>query len=435
MERTSGARCARRGLGRGRGAAAAGLAFVAGLSTTGLVAAGLAGAALLIAPRPAAAQTQPADAAVLKIGYLKQAVDAPLPLSALDLPPADLGLAGAELAIRDNDTTGRFMKQDFELVKAEVPVGGDAARALEEMIAAGVGFVVLDAPAATVVALADAAKGRDVLLFNAGAEDDALRGESCRANVLHTAASRAMLTDALAQYLMWKRWGDWLLISGSHPDDKLLAEAYRRAAARFGAEIVEERTYEDTGGARRTDSGHVQVQKQIPVFTQVAADHDIVVVADESEIFGEYLPYRTWQPRLVAGSAGLVPATWHPAHEQWGASQLQSRFQKQAKRTMWPLDYQVWMAVRSIGEGATRTKSVDFAKVRDFIRGPEFGLGAFKGQALTFRDWDGQLRQPIIVGTPKLPVTISPQEGYLHQSSELDTLGVDRPETTCRFGG
>jgi len=418
MQGTSGAwRPQRRFHGGGRA-----VALAAALLAAGLVAA-------------AEAQTAAADVAVLKIGYLHQAVDAPLPLSALDLPPADLGIAGAELAIRDNDTTGRFMKQDFELVKADVPVGGDAVKALDDMIAAGVGLVVLDAPAATVVALADAAKGKDVLLFNAGAEDDALRGESCRANVLHTAASRAMLADAVAQYLMWKRWGDWLLITGSHPDDKLLAEAYKRAATRFGGKIVEERTYEDTGGARRTDSGHVQVQKQIPVFTQEAADHDIVVVADESEIFGEYLPYRTWQPRLVAGSAGLVPTTWHPAHEQWGASQLQSRFQKQAKRTMWPLDYQAWMAVRAIGEGATRTKSVDFAKIRDFIRGPEFGLGAFKGQALTFRDWDGQLRQPIIVGTPKLPVTISPQEGYLHQSSELDTLGVDRPETTCRFGG
>jgi hypothetical protein len=29
--------------------------------------------------------------------------------------------------------------------------------------------------------------------------------------------------------------------------------------------------------------------------------------------------------------------------------------------------------------------------------------------------------------------SISPQEGYLHQTSELDTLGRDRPETKCRL--
>jgi ABC transporter substrate binding protein (PQQ-dependent alcohol dehydrogenase system) len=169
------------------------------------------------------------------------------------------------------------------------------------------------------------------------------------------------------------------------------------------------------------------------VFTQRAEDHDVIVVADESEIFGEYLPYRTWEPSLVTGSAGLVPVSWHPAHEQWGATQLQSRFVKKNNRTMRPLDYQAWMAVRSIGEGATRTRSVEFGPVRDYIRGPDFNLAAFKGQALTFRPWDGQLRQPIILGTPKLPVTVSPQEGYLHKVTELDTLGYDQPESACKF--
>ena len=65
-----------------------------------------------------------------------------------------------------------------------------------------------------------------------------------------------MLTDALAQYLVWKRWTDWFLIEGSHPEDKALADAYKRAATKFGAKIVEERVYEDTGGARRIGLGH-----------------------------------------------------------------------------------------------------------------------------------------------------------------------------------
>jgi ABC transporter substrate binding protein (PQQ-dependent alcohol dehydrogenase system) len=299
------------------------------------------------------------------------------------------------------------------------------------MVAGGARVIVTLAPAETVLALADA--GEDVLILNAGAPDDRLRGEDCRANVLHLGPSRAMLADALAQFMMWKRWGNWLLIPGSHPNDELWAAALRRAASRFGAEIVEERIYEDTGGARRTDTGHVQVQKQIPVFTQRAEEHDVIVVADESEIFGEYLPYRTWEPSLVVGSAGLVPMSWHPAHEQWGATQLQSRFVKQNNRTMRPLDYQAWMAVRSVGEAATRTKSAEFAPIRDYVKGPDFTLAAFKGQALTFRPWDGQLRQPIILGTPKLPVTVSPQEGYLHKVNELDTLGFDQPESACKL--
>jgi ABC transporter substrate binding protein (PQQ-dependent alcohol dehydrogenase system) len=380
---------------------------------------------------PGAAKPAPAGVQSVKIGVLKQLTDAPEPLSLLDARPDDDGFAGARLAAEDNNTTGRFMKQSFDLVEVEVPVGGDAVAAMKEMVAGGAHFIVTLAPAETVLALADA--GEDVLILNAGAPDDRLRGEDCRANVLHLGPSRAMLADALAQYMMWKRWGDWLLIRGSHPDDQLWAAALQRAATRFGAKVVEERVYEDTGGARRTDTGHVQVQKQIPVFTQRAEEHDVIVVADESEIFGEYLPYRTWEPSLVVGSAGLVPMSWHPAHESWGATQLQSRFVKQNNRTMRPLDYQAWMAVRTVGEAATRTKSAEFAPIRDYVKGPDFTLAAFKGQALTFRTWDGQLRQPIILGTPKLPVTVSPQEGYLHKVNELDTLGFDQPESACKL--
>lgn len=421
--------------------------LAAGWAGNGRLGAALVAAALASAMLPAAAQDAapatpsatpataakaPADVANIKIGVLKQAVDAPVPLSLLDIPPADDGFSGARLAAEDNNTTGRFMKQHFDIVEVEVPVGGDAVAALRDLLAQDIHFIVTLAPADTVLALADAA-GDEALILNAGAPDDRLRGEDCRANVLHLGPSRAMLADALAQYLMWKRWDEWFLIRGSHPNDQLWAAALQRAATRFGAKVVEERVYEDTGGSRRTDTGHVQVQKQIPVFTQRAEDHDVIVVADESEIFGEYLPYRTWEPSLVTGSAGLVPASWHPAHEQWGATQLQNRFVKKNNRTMRPLDYQAWMAVRTIGEATTRSKSVEYAPVRDYIKGPDFNLAAFKGLALTFRPWDGQLRQPVILGTPKLPVTVSPQEGYLHKVTELDTLGFDQPESACKL--
>jgi ABC transporter substrate binding protein (PQQ-dependent alcohol dehydrogenase system) len=242
-----------------------------------------------------------------------------------------------------------------------------------------------------------------------------------------------MLADGLAQYLVWKQWRRWLLIYGSHPEDALWAEALRRAATRFGAQIVEEREFEDTGGARQTDSGVAQVQRQIPVFTQGAPEHDVVVAADESEVFATYLPYRTWEPRPVAGSAGLIPMSWHPAHELWGAAQIQNRFAKAAGRRMLPKDIQAWTAVRIIGEAATRTKSSDAARIAEFIRAPEFSIAAFKGQRVTFRRWNWQLRQPVLLTDPKGVISVSPQEGFLHQFSELDTLGIDEPETSCKL--
>ncbi|MGX5736743.1 ABC transporter substrate-binding protein [Bosea thiooxidans] len=378
----------------------------------------------------ARAEAQPKTIGIL---FVRETVDRPPPLSLLDIPPSDEGIAGAKLAITDNNNTGRFLNQEFRLDLIESAKSEELVAEAEKRVGEGQHFLVLDVRPQNVLRLADALKGKDALLFNAGAPDENLREEDCRANVLHTGPSRSMLADALAQYLAWKQWRRWFLIAGQRPEDEAFAEALRRAAKRFGGRIVEERSFSVEGGSRRADGGHEQIQQQIPLFTQNAAAHDVVLVADEAGQFGEYLPYRTWEPRPVAGTQGLVPTSWHPALEQWGGTQFQNRFRRSAGRAMLPLDYDVWLAVRAIGEAATRRRSTAFAEIAAHLRSTEFELAGFKGQKLTFRDWNGQLRQPILIATPKLPVTVSPQPGFLHQFSTLDTLGVDRPETTCKF--
>src|SRR5262249_19221313 len=160
---------------------------------------------------------------------------------------------------------------------------------------------------------------------------------------------------------------------------------------------------------------------------------DVLVVSDERDAFGEYLLYRTWDARPVVGTQGLVPTSWHRSFEQWASMQMQSRFAKFAGRPMTERDYTAWLAVRSISEITTRTNKFDFASINAYIRAPDFNVAGFKGQKLTFRDWDGQLRQPILLATSRLVVSVSPQKDFLHPTSELDTLGVDRPETTCKL--
>jgi ABC transporter substrate binding protein (PQQ-dependent alcohol dehydrogenase system) len=372
------------------------------------------------------------DAVEFRIGYLRLD-EKKLALSVLDVPPLDDGIAGAKVAINDNNTTGKFLKQRFILEEVKIAPKADPLPAAEQLVKTGASYLVVDLPAPMVLKIADAVRERHVLVFNAGATDDLLREEECRANVFHTAPTRTMLADGLSQYLVWKQWRNWFLIAGSHEADRLWADALRRAAKRFGAKIVEERVFEDTGGARRTDTGQVQIQKQMPVFTQGAADHDVVVAADESEVFATYLPYRTWVPRPVAGSAGLVPSSWHPAHEQWGATQIQNRFVKATGRRMQSKDMQAWTAVRIIGEAAQRTDSGEPGVIADYIKSPQFSLAAFKGQKVTFRTWNWQLRQPILLSDARSVVSVSPQEGFLHQLSELDTLGIDQPETKCQL--
>ena len=373
------------------------------------------------------------DITSVPIGYLKQEVKRFIPLSRLNVEPEDIGIAGAEIALKDNNTTGRFTKQQFSLEVERVPVDGDAVAALNKLVESGHRFILVDAPAEVLLRLSDAAKDRDALLFNARATDVRLRQGDCRANVLHTAPDRAMLADALAQYLVWKKWQRWLVAKGVFPEDLDYLDALRRAAKRFGGTIVEEREYKETPGARRTDTGQQQVQRQMPVFTQGAPSFDVLVVADEREVFGPYLPYRTWDPRPVAGTAGLRAMSWHPAHEQWGATQMQNRFQRFAKRFMLPLDYQAWVAVRAVGEASSRVNPENFAAMNAHLRGDELELAAFKGQKVTFRKWDGQLRQPIIIADAELPVSMSPQQGFLHERAETDPLGIDEPESKCRL--
>lgn len=370
------------------------------------------------------------EALKVKIGYLRT-TEPRTTISLIEMPAPNNGLAGAELAVDDNNTTGRFLNQSFALEDVKLKQQDDPAAAVEALAAQGVSAVIADLPPGQLLKAADEGRAKNMLFFNAGATDDSLREEDCRANVIHVAPTRSMLADGLAQFLVWKTWRKWFLVAGSHDKDKLWADALKRSARRFGAKIVEERTFADTGGARQTDSGIALIQRQIPSFTQGAADYDVLVTADESEVFAAYFPYRTYAPRPVAGSAGLVPTSWDPSMEQWGATQLQNRFVKKFSRRMTALDMQAWSAARMIGEAVTRTKSDNAQAMRDYMLGPDFALAAFKGQKLTLRPWNLQLRQPILLSDGRNITSVSPQEGFLHQVSELDTLGFDQPETKC----
>ena len=245
------------------------------------------------------------DAAEINIGYLRR-TDPKSTLSLIQTPANNDGIAGARLAIDDNNTTGRFLNQQFSL--EDVPLAGGAnAIALAER---GVSLVVADLPPDELLNAADAGAPRKVLFFNVGASDDRLREEDCRANVVHTAPTRSMLADALAQYLVWKQWRRWLLVVGSHAEDKLYGDALRRSAKRFGARIVQDKVFEDTGGARRTDSGVVQIQRQLTVFTQGAPAYDVLVAADESEVFASYgIRGRSQGPRASSRQAGTARTT------------------------------------------------------------------------------------------------------------------------------
>ena len=368
------------------------------------------------------------DKLEIDIVYLGRQEPPHQPLSLLDAEIDDFGIPGAELGLRDNQTTGMFLNHGYHLEQVIVGEGEDLVARFRELLAAGKKLFVADLRAPDLEAIAGL--GQQVLIFNTRSKDNALRNEKCHANLLHLAPSRAMLADALMQYLSWKRWKRLVLVTGRHANDRKYAEALKRSARRYGLDIVDEKNWTAVPGARRTDSGHHSLQQEVPAFTQFG-DHDVLLVADEADEFGEYLPYRTSRPRPVAGTQGLMPTSWHRSQEQWGATQVQRRFSKLAGRPMTERDYAAWAALRSIGEAVTNTGSAEVSELRKFLLSKRFKLAGFKGVPLSFRDWNGQLRQPILVAAPRILITVSPQKGFLHQFSELDTLGYDKPESAC----
>jgi len=371
----------------------------------------------------------PAGAETITIAYIGHPATStqnPLPL---DEPAPDEGLAGAQLGILDDNGTGRFTGQEFALNQLIVPEDASVTDVLNSM-PSDVRFVVANLPAKE---LTEAAREFPQLTFlNAGALDDALRGEQCAANLLHTIPNRAMLTDALAQYLAFKKWRKWLLIVGPEPADKLYAGAMTRSAQKFGAQIVAEKPWTFQTANAHADTGHATLQTEIPAFTR-GTDYDVVVVADEAGLFGEDLIGRTDLPRPIAGTHGLVATGWTPVNVQWGALQLQDRFHKKFHRHMTAKDYAAWIALRAIGDAAVRARSADAEQIAKYMRGPDFLVAGFKGEGQSFRKWDGQMRQPILIAGARALVSVSPQEGFLHRRSVLDTLGTDEGESLCRM--
>ncbi|WP_227367478.1 ABC transporter substrate-binding protein [Halomonas sp. M20] len=379
-------------------------------------------------------QAQNPGSATVTIGYLGLArPDALESLSVLDPVLDDEGVQGARLAIADNNTAGQFLGQEFVLVEAIVTSRTEVSDGLQQLVEQGADWIVSGLPRAALEVLLEEPALEDRVVFNAAAPDDALRGKSCRANLFHTTPSRRMLADALAQFLGYKQWTRWALVHGNTDEDRLRVKAQRGAAKRFGHAIVDESMWPYDPMARRAEGGFHAIQREIPVFVQAFAEHDVLVIADENDYFGEYFPFQTRLPRPVAGTQGLTPTAWHRAHESWGAVQLQRRFEEQAERWMTPRDFAAWLAVRSLGEAAARTGAVAPEKLRDYMTGEAFELAGYLGLPVSYRPWNHQLRQPILVTGPRMVVSVSPQEGYLHPVSPLDTLGADQGESQCRF--
>jgi len=391
------------------------------------------------AETPAVPAAEPSSGEVsikanVPIVYLGKQYEEPLPLSYSEKIITDKGIQGARLIIKEANQAGSFVGYAFDLVEAIVPEDGDVVAKAKEILAKGDAFIIADLEPADLIAVADLPEAKNSIIVNIRSEEDALRQELCRSNVFHIIPDYAMRADALAQYLIWKKWPRWFVIRGNTPADKEYVDMVKRSAARFGGKVVGEKVYDLPPGARNTDSGYQQVQSQIPMETEGAPEHDVIWVANSDEGFGDYLMYRTYNPDPVVGTQGLQALAWDPSYTEYGAMHFQNGLPKLAKRRPVERDYTAWLGGRALTDGIMRSGQTTPPEVKAYLLSDQFKLEGFKGQAMSFRTWDHQLRQPVILGGgTRVPVSVSPQEGFLHPTNVTDTLGFDKPETKCKF--
>lgn len=393
-------------------------------------------AAFFIVSVEGKAQPQPVAEAPVKhlhIVYLGKHYSEPTPLSLLDKPAYDKGIQGARVGAADNNVTGKFVGQETDLTEDILPQDGDIVAEAKKVFAAGTSLIVADLEAKDLLAVADLPEAKNAIILDIRTSDDDLRQEQCRANVFHLAPSYAMRADALGQFLLYKRWQRWFLIHGTKPADLAYTAAIKRAASRFGSHIVAERTYTYSARSRTTDTGHQQTEQQMALLTQSAPAYDVIFVVDMDEVFGEYLLFNSFDPRPVVGTQGLIAVAWHRSFEEYAGQEMQNRFENFAHRIMTERDYEGWLAVRIFGEAMLRTGANDAKTIRSYILSDAFNIAAYKGIGLSFRKWDLQLRQPILLAGPRALVSIAPIEGFLHPKYLTDSLGYDEPETKCHF--
>ncbi len=351
--------------------------------------------------------------------------------------PADMGhmpdfvphrpVAGAERGVNDAQHLGRLMKIRYVLEHRHGAGAGELTAALRNLAEQRrANIFLIDAPGPVVAEVAKASAGMDLLLFNVAAGDGALRNEWCQPHLYHTIPSHAMLMDSLVQYLMVRKWPRVLVLKGPDKRDEAVAKAFERAAKRFGAKIADVRSFLLTQDPRAREVNRVEQLTSLE-------DYDVVFVADAHGEFGYQIPYRTVLPRPVIGVTGLVPRAWHWSYLRHGAPQVNSRFEKVYDRRMSDADWAAWIAIKVVSEAILRTKSTEVADIAEYLRDQSIRLDGFKGGPHSFRPWNNQMRQKVLLVTRNWVVAVAPLPAFLHAVNALDTLGYDERDSKCRF--
>lgn len=358
------------------------------------------------------------------LGMLKENVPSLTGVPQYLRAPATQGIAGAQLGILDANQAGKFLKLHYQLNAAKEDQTA-LVKTAQQMWQQGVSVFLIDASTPTLLAVRQALP-EEALLINTNNSADNLRVTLCLANTLHTAPSDSMKSDAIAQWLRQEKLLRILLISGQSEPDLAIKQAVLHSIEKYGLKLIDDKTWTFDTDLRR------QASVEVKRFTQ-SKEYDVVWVNDTQNLFGQYIAYNTWLPRFVVGTHGLRAEAWHRSLEEWAAAQLQERFYRQNQRYMEAADYNAWVAIQAVHSALRTQPQLSDRELTAFLIDPQFEFAAYKGRAVSFRGWNGQLRQPIPLSTEQALVASLPLDGYLHPLNNLDTLGTDEPASQCQL--
>tara|TARA_B100000965_G_scaffold346640_1_gene318100 strand:- start:3757 stop:4944 length:1188 start_codon:yes stop_codon:yes gene_type:complete len=344
----------------------------------------------------------------------------------IQLKPTGRPFAGALVAYGESEKLFDILGKEIEISRFVVKDNEEILNKIKELVSQNTHFFIIDADSSFFKKIPEFDL-KNIAIFNITEPDDSLRQENCDSRVFHTIPSYSMLSDALAQYLVFKNWKKILLLKGPYEEDTIIADSFINSSNKYGLDIIETKDFILSNDPRKREENNL-------ALLTIGKKYDVIYLADSDGEFGRYLPYSTKNPNLVIGSTGLTAETWHWSFERHGAPQLNSRFADiDDSRRMSNFDWAAWAAVNTIFKSSMKSKSVDSKKIIDFFKSDKFGLDGFKGPRLSFRLWDNQMRQPILLSTHNALIYKTPIEGFLHEKNDLDTLGSDELETRCSF--
>jgi ABC transporter substrate binding protein (PQQ-dependent alcohol dehydrogenase system) len=383
-----------------------------------------------------------AQAQSITIGIYSRATDERLDPRVIEAnflqQPGGRAIDGIKVALAESEFELNHAKITFKLIEKFADSLVQAGEQLQAAEKEGLHLVIVDWPAAWVAAHANKTR---LAMVNVGENADSLREQDCRPNVFHTIPSLRMQQDAIAQTLVARRWSKLLVLHSELPDDQVALSGMQSTLNRYRLKPIATRIFKLSADPRDREKANVSLLTS-------GVDYDAIWVVDTQGDFARSLPYRGLLARPVVGSAGLVSEAWHKSFDRYGAPQLSRRFLRTHQRPMTSYDWAAWVSAKATIQAAliafapnaqpAVSKQVNSKPIASgllaALLSKELTVDGFKGTALSFRTWDRQLRQPMLLTDGQAILQMAPIEGILHPTNVLDTLGADMPEKRCKAG-